>query len=246
MLDDSSLPSDTAILLREVAARDDLDGFTLIGGTALALRYGHRVSEDIDLAWHSGRLPRRRIDTLLRDLATGHEVRDAMSRVDREEYEDSGLELDDHQQDWSVAGVKLTFFAPEAEEAALIAGTRPEMLDRLVVAGDDLLFALKSRLLYKRVASRDLFDIWYLVDRRGRRLDDVLAQLMKANPHVGPEALLSRLTPTRFPSTDPGFETTLEGAPSTREDLLERMGDLVATHQRNVARNIALQAMRGR
>lgn len=244
MLDDSSLPPETAALLRELAARKDLAGFTLIGGTALALRHGHRMSEDIDLAWPSGNLPRRRVEGMLRDLANRHEVRDAISQLDREEWEDSGLELADHHQDWSVGRVKLTFFAPDGQDADLIARARPDALDRLAVADDELLFALKSRVLYKRVASRDLFDIWYFVDRSGRTVPEVIGQLREANPHVGADALLGRLTPARFPSTDPGFETTLEGAPATREELVERMRDLVATHQRNVARNVALAALR--
>lgn len=245
MLDDSSLPPDTAALLREVAARSDLEGFTLIGGTALTLRHGHRVSEDIDLAWPSGKLPRRRIGELLRNLSEKHEVRDAMLQIDRDEFEDSGLELDDHHQDWSVGGVKLTFFAPDGQESDLIAGTRPDTLDRLAVADDELLFALKSRVLYKRVASRDLFDVWYFIDRQGRSIRDVLGQLREANPHVGPDALLGLLTPARFRSTDPGFETALEGAPATREELVERLRDMVDRHQRAVARDIALATMRG-
>lgn len=243
MLDVSSLPPDTAALLLELAARPDLNGFTLIGGTALALRHGHRMSEDIDLACSYGRLPRGRVDALLRDLAEWHDVRDAMSQMQRVEWEESGLELADYHQDWSVGGVKLTFFAPDGEQAGLIAKSRPDRFERLAVADDELLFALKSRVLYVRTASRDLFDIWYFVDRQERSVGDVVGELAAGYPHVGPDALLARLTPTKFPAADPGFDTQLKGAPATREELLERMRELVDRHKRSIARDIALAAM---
>lgn len=45
----SSLRTDTAALLNELANRSELSGFSLVGGTALALYYGHRESIDLDL-----------------------------------------------------------------------------------------------------------------------------------------------------------------------------------------------------
>lgn len=45
----SSLRADTGDLLQELAQRNELSAFTLVGGTALALYYGHRESIDLDL-----------------------------------------------------------------------------------------------------------------------------------------------------------------------------------------------------
>jgi len=42
----------TLSLLNELMALPSLHSFSLVGGTALALRYGHRSSEDLDLFFH--------------------------------------------------------------------------------------------------------------------------------------------------------------------------------------------------
>ncbi|MDA0665645.1 MAG: nucleotidyl transferase AbiEii/AbiGii toxin family protein [Proteobacteria bacterium] len=51
--------------------KDDrrLAGFTLVGGTALSLQIGHRVSEDLDFNIFGQRLPVRAIDESLEQLA---------------------------------------------------------------------------------------------------------------------------------------------------------------------------------
>jgi len=48
-----------------------LGGFVLIGGSALALSIGHRLSEDLDFAWVEPRLPRVRLDALRRAAEAG-------------------------------------------------------------------------------------------------------------------------------------------------------------------------------
>lgn len=48
-----------------------LAGFTLVGGSALALQIGHRISEDLDFNIFGKKLPIRAIDGLLDELAAG-------------------------------------------------------------------------------------------------------------------------------------------------------------------------------
>lgn len=48
MLHVSSLPQGTLVLLRELCAHPATQPFALTGGTALALRFGHRLSVDLD------------------------------------------------------------------------------------------------------------------------------------------------------------------------------------------------------
>ena len=47
-----------------------LAGFTLVGGTALALQIGHRISEDLDFNIFGQKLPVARIDSILDELAS--------------------------------------------------------------------------------------------------------------------------------------------------------------------------------
>ena len=60
------LPRDTEQVWNFLKDQPVLAGFVLVGGSALALRIGHRVSEDLDLAWTQARLPRNRLDALRR------------------------------------------------------------------------------------------------------------------------------------------------------------------------------------
>lgn len=52
MLQTSAVEPGTLSLLKELMELPFLQHFSLVGGTALALRYGHRSSEDLDLFFH--------------------------------------------------------------------------------------------------------------------------------------------------------------------------------------------------
>ena len=49
MLQEQAIPGSTLKLLKKLTAQDFLHDFNLVGGTALALYWGHRISVDIDL-----------------------------------------------------------------------------------------------------------------------------------------------------------------------------------------------------
>lgn len=48
MLQLQTVLPDTLELLKELSARPEMSGLRLVGGTALALQYGHRQSIDLD------------------------------------------------------------------------------------------------------------------------------------------------------------------------------------------------------
>ena len=52
MLHTETVESGTLSLLRKLMVLPSLKPFSLVGGTALSLRYGHRSSEDLDLFLH--------------------------------------------------------------------------------------------------------------------------------------------------------------------------------------------------
>jgi len=52
MLQTSAIEPGTLSLLKELMEVPSLQSFSLVGGTALALRYGHRSSVDLDLFYH--------------------------------------------------------------------------------------------------------------------------------------------------------------------------------------------------
>ena len=52
MLYTETVEPGTFSLLKELMNLPELKAFSLVGGTALALRYGHRSSVDLDLFFH--------------------------------------------------------------------------------------------------------------------------------------------------------------------------------------------------
>ena len=48
MLHSEAVPPGTLALLKNLCSHQALDGFALVGGTSLALRFGHRMSVDLD------------------------------------------------------------------------------------------------------------------------------------------------------------------------------------------------------
>ena len=59
------LPPATERVWDFLKSRPELGGFVLVGGSALSLRIGHRISEDLDLAYLYHQLPRHRLEALV-------------------------------------------------------------------------------------------------------------------------------------------------------------------------------------
>jgi hypothetical protein len=170
----NSLPPKTAALLQLLASGNDINDFTLIGGTALALHTGHRLSEDIDLAWPHGKLPRTAIRAIVNRLSPDEPALDIMDPLQKQLAENDGMDLDDYHQDWLVNGVKLTFFAPDGGEQKLARQGARSKIGNLEVASEEAIFQMKSRLLLKRQTSRDYFDLWYFMEHKSKKVADIL------------------------------------------------------------------------
>lgn len=65
------LPIETARVWAFLEKEPSLAGAILIGGTALALRIGHRCSYDLDFCFPAPRLPLRQIEAVVEALADG-------------------------------------------------------------------------------------------------------------------------------------------------------------------------------
>lgn len=239
-----SLPPRTLAVLERLSSRSDLAGFTLIGGTALALQQGHRMSEDLDLAWTDGELPLQVVRKIIQELPQENPAIDLIDPVEKDLADDAGMYLAAHQQDWKIDGVKVTFFTPKQRAADIINEGSKIRIGNLDVATEDTLFALKSVVLLDRTASRDLFDLWWFYNHYNKSPAETLKIMRQHDPHLSVDMHLDKIAPKRLPMTDPGFETSIPDAPQTSEELLSRMAEYAASEKRKIARNIALQAHR--
>lgn len=210
------LPPNTRAVLEAISGMATLDGFRLIGGTALALQAGHRQSEDLDVAWLATRLPRNRLSAVIEALeASGRKALLATNESARLYWENEGEDIDDHQQDWMVDGVKLTFLAADSPERAERLRAAPtHRFGALEVLDREAIFEAKSRLLVARTTTRDLFDVWWFLTHGGHTIHEVVALMQQANPHYADSMIRARLLPSRAPLTDPGVQPVLPGAPS--------------------------------
>lgn len=207
------LKPETQALWNTLKDAQGLRGFVLIGGTALAMHLQHRVSEDLDFAWLETKLPRTRIEAIKRFLETqGHRVMRNDSPAAIAEFEDSGLDLYDYQQDFIVdEAVKLTFVAIDQE---LIKQMRAANPDHVRVAAVDEIFRLKCIACANRSKTRDWFDIYTLFERGLFQPIDMIEPFERL---LGPSKLdiaLMRMCSARPEKTDEGYLQLTSDAPT--------------------------------
>jgi len=89
------LAPETQALWNDLRTAPELSSFVLIGGSALALRIGHRLSEDLNFTTTATRLPRAVLDRYLFSRPEKWERRDDPAAYD--EFQIAGMELHDYQ-----------------------------------------------------------------------------------------------------------------------------------------------------
>jgi Nucleotidyl transferase AbiEii toxin, Type IV TA system len=220
-VDTSKLAPETRHVWEYLSSQDSLSGFVLVGGTALTLRIGHRISEDLDFITADRRLPKTALSALVRMLQ--RDGFDAVRNDNPAAYEEfliAGDSLHDHQQDFLINGVKVSFVAPYPEWAGVLeshegAGVRVASLREL--------FCLKAIAAANRRLSRDRVDLYFLIKEHGFTLTDFDGALRGPGTHHPEDAIgraFQNLCASSTTPTDPGYETLMESPPS-REELVQ-------------------------
>jgi hypothetical protein len=201
--------------------KDDprLAGFTLVGGTALALQIGHRISEDLDFNIFGQKLPIKAIDRLLDDLAAGGVAIESLITSDQKtKFKINTSEnLDHYVQDYLISGAKVTFHSrhegdrPKAQIDFLKSASKVAVSKRgFDVLGIDGLLVMKSIVVYDRVKSRDIYDLMVLTKDHGYTLDDIFSAIDAYQPlrHKDPEHFKSVVTGViPLDKSDEGFSS---------------------------------------
>lgn len=204
-------------LKNEAVLRD----FVLIGGTALALRIQHRVSEDLDLCCFDTQLPRKSLEIVLK---LGEKKGFLFETIDdpsaSDEFELAGMDLRDFQQDFLVNNlVKVSFFTaddplkrvlnPPSEDRAEVQGPRTAELDEL--------FRSKAIVSAKRSKTRDWFDLFFLMKCHGFTIADYRNAFDLAGILNQWESGISRICSGKPQATDEGFEELVKNPPTLDE-----------------------------
>ena len=187
--------------------KDDprLAGFTLVGGTALALQIGHRISEDLDFNIFGQKLPIKAIDALLDELAAGGAAIESLITSEQKLgfKINTSENLDHYIQDYLIDGAKVTFHSRNESDRPKAQIDFLKSAPKVVVSkggfdvlGVDGLLVMKSIVVYDRVKSRDIYDLMVLTRDHGYTLDDVFAAIDAYQPmrHKDPEHFKSVVT----------------------------------------------------
>ena len=187
--------------------KDDprLAGFTLVGGTALAMQIGHRISEDLDFNIFGQKLPIRAIDKLLDELAAGGTaIESLITSEQKSRFKINTSEnLDHYIQDYLIDGAKVTFQSrnegdrPKAQTDFLKSAPKVVVSEGgFDILGIDGLLVMKSIVVYDRVKSRDIYDLMILTRDHGYTLDNIFAAIDAYQPirHKDPEHFKSVVT----------------------------------------------------
>ena len=211
-MNDQSLPPATRAVWRRFENEEALRGFILVGGTALSLRIGHRVSEDLDFAFLGMNLPSGQL-AALRKKFPGWKSNDNPASYD--EFLNAGMSLHDFQQDYlTEENVKITFFAEDRDALSLL-GSGLESGPRVAELAE--IFALKALVSAKRSNSRDWFDLYSLIQNHGFTLREFQKAFEKANRLKNLDFAFQRLCSGKPSESDPGFESLAPNPPSVDE-----------------------------
>ena len=195
-----------------------LKGFVLIGGTALTLRIGHRVSEDLDLAYTARKLPKVQIAALVKHLGgMGVDMRLAQNPLDEEDFFNSGLDLNDYQQNFmanalvTTGDVKVSLVCYDPPMAEFIKG---EPGDALRVATVGEIFETKAWVCSERSKTRDWVDMYTLIKHHGYSFEDMRGVYGRLNRLAAFNNASSRLRLATPGAADEGYLSLMPDAPS--------------------------------
>ncbi|MFV1984032.1 MAG: nucleotidyl transferase AbiEii/AbiGii toxin family protein [Thiohalomonadales bacterium] len=178
-IDQSVLNDKSKFLFNTLFNSSELTGFTLVGGTALALQIKHRLSLDFDFAYYEHALPTRKIDELINRLKSeGLAIHDMTDTTAVSQFKiNTGENLRDFSRDYIINGIKLTFFihgkTQQQREYYKHCKTLQSEGMQFKILDIDGLKVSKILLLADRVRSRDLFDLMILVKYHSLTLNKI-------------------------------------------------------------------------
>ena len=239
MLRTDFLPDSTRRLFERLQGDARLDGMVLVGGTALAIQIGHRMSEDLDFNVFGAPLPKNAISSLLSDLKrSGSSVVGTITEDRRAQFRiNFGSSIDSYIQDYVIDETKVTFHSRSELERPADQIQFLQQADTIKPIGDhgfrvlgiDGLFAMKVLVTYDRVRSRDIYDLMILFREHGYSMDDAFERIAALQPpsNCNPERFKAVVTgQIPLDEDDEGFSSiNLKATPSDAQRFFRELVD---------------------
>lgn len=148
MLHLEALQPGTFAILKRLMAMPELNGASLVGGTALALRYGHRVSVDLDLFIEGAFDKKEIIAALTRD------------------FEHEFVYNSEPAAKWAIfsniEGIKVDVVQTPHPRITAV-----EHVDGIRIYSDDDIGAMKIEAILHRAQKKDFYDLHVLLKKYG-------------------------------------------------------------------------------
>lgn len=206
------LPEKTRLVYNKIKELGGINGGILIGGTAMALQCGHRLSEDLDFWFPKKHLRQAGLDTLISVLAKSCSIELITPQKDIVRSKINGFDLLDAARDYLIDGTRVTFFH-RSDAAHKLFEVLPTIQDAaLTIMSADGVFKMKSYVITQRVKSRDLFDLRYFLDH-GKSIEDILSSAREAVPSEFSEELIKSVLTGVVPldKNDEGIHSVSDG-----------------------------------
>ncbi|MDP3642383.1 MAG: nucleotidyl transferase AbiEii/AbiGii toxin family protein [Bacteroidota bacterium] len=188
-----ALAPHTSEIFDQICSLECIKPYFLVGGTALALQIGNRLSEDLDfMSWKSLKSGKLEVDwvTIEKELS-------GIGKIEARDIWDF-----DHVE-YLVSGVKISFYASPKFSPV----TKPvHIKDNLWLADIEAISAMKMEVMLRRSNFRDYYDI-YSILQQGINFKEVIALSLNYSGHVlSAKNLLAMLTDSSRFHSDSGFE----------------------------------------
>jgi predicted nucleotidyltransferase component of viral defense system len=213
------MPRPTAEMFLKLQHEPLLQSMVLIGGTALALHLGHRISEDLDYLWPEPKLPKTKLQALFRKLQSqGHTVVDRDNLDAYFDFLNAGMDLHDYSHTVEIdERINVTFFVAEVEQVRVLQAGSPESIAPRLATLEELC-ALKALVARSRSTSRDWLDLYILEREHGFSLTEWWRTYEKAGLKDWDfENAVRRICSGHVRQDDATYESLMPSAPSVEE-----------------------------
>ncbi len=206
----NGLAPHTAKIIDAVSKLECIKPYTLVGGTALSVQIGTRLSEDLDfMSWRKSKNEKREVDwpQIKREL-------EGIGAVEKIEI------LDVDHVEFLVEGVKLSFYAnPNVSQVK----ETVKFLNNIKLADVVSIGAMKMEVMLRRSKFRDYYDIYSILEY-GVKIDEMISIALRYSGHrLKSKNLIAMLTRADRFEEDSNFTTLSPVYEVSAKEIEERI-----------------------